>query len=249
MRKKKTKPRGLNMFCSVLATGILCAAAPQVDLREQLIRERIEIAHTELVLGYAVPEVYTPEPVPVPAEKPRYPQEAYDTPDKPVKAAKKPEPVLEKVEIATGGLLGRLFGIRPANAGLPTVTGVDLKKPGYAAVYAAAKRHGVDPNLALRIAKQESRGNCKARSSANARGVMQVIPSTARPHGVSASELYNCKKGAEAGVKELKTLLADTNGDLRKTLVGYNCGRGCWKRKRLPRETTQYIQIVGGGKI
>ena len=147
------------------------------------------------------------------------------------------------------GLLAKLFGVSKANAALPTVSGVDLSKPGYAAVYAAAKKHGVNVNLALRIAKQESRGRCSATSHAGARGVMQVMPGTGRRHGYSKSSLHNCKSGADAGVRELKRLQSASGGDLRKVLIGFNCGQGCWKRKKLPKETIDYIRIVGGGKL
>lgn len=147
------------------------------------------------------------------------------------------------------GVFAGLFGVSKASAALPAVSGVDLSKPGYAAVKAAAKRHGVDVNLALRIAKQESRGRCSATSHAGARGVMQVMPGTGKRHGYSKASLHNCKSGADAGVREIKRLHAASDGDLRKILVGFNCGEGCWNRKKLPRETRDYIRIVGGGKL
>lgn len=100
----------------------------------------------------------------------------------------------------------------------------------------------------LRVAKQESGGNCGATSRANARGVLQVIPSTAAIHGYRASDLHDCVKGADAGVREMKRLLKMYKGDVRKALIGYNCGPGCNSRKRLPKETIHYIRVVGGMK-
>lgn len=125
-------------------------------------------------------------------------------------------------------------------------TSIDRSLDGYQEVEAAARRHAVPVQLALAVAKQESGGHCRARSGKNARGVMQVIPSTAAIHGIRASQLYDCRAGAEAGVRELKRLLELTDGDIKKTLVGYNCGEGCIGRKRLPRETVGYIRNVTG---
>ena len=147
--------------------------------------------------------------------------------------------------------LSSLFGIN--NAGTPTlsqsvprVSGIDMGKPGYQEVVRAAKIHQVPVHLALRVAKQESRGNCGAKSSAGALGVMQVMPRTGAKHGYSTKQLINCRTGAEAGVKELKHLLRLSGGDVKQTLTGYNCGEKCMfgRRKKLPLETVNYIQVV-----
>ena len=121
-----------------------------------------------------------------------------------------------------------------------------MGKPGYQEVVRAAKIHQVPVHLALRVAKQESRGNCGAKSSAGALGVMQVMPGTGAKHGYSTRQLVNCRTGAEAGVKELKHLLRLSGGDLKQTLTGYNCGEQCMfgRRKKLPLETVNYIQVV-----
>lgn len=131
-------------------------------------------------------------------------------------------------------------------------SGVDLRKSGYRAVKIAALRHGVDVNFALSVAKQESRGNCKARSHANAKGVMQVIPGTAKKYGVRrSSKLYNCKIGADVGVRELKSCLKKARGNKPKALACYNAGPAWitskkYRGKRLPSETRNYIKIITG---
>jgi hypothetical protein len=145
--------------------------------------------------------------------------------------------------------LPSLFGIGSATSlsqPIPKVSGIDLAKPGYQEVIRAAKMHQVPVDLALRVAKQESRGNCGAKSPAGALGVMQVMPGTGAKHGYSTKQLTNCRTGAEAGVKELKHLLRLSGGDLKQTLTGYNCGEKCMfgRRKKLPLETVNYIQIV-----
>jgi hypothetical protein len=146
-----------------------------------------------------------------------------------------------------------LFGIgnaanRTLSQSVPRVSGVEMAKPGYQEVIRAARMHQVPVDLALRVAKQESRGNCGAKSSAGALGVMQVMPGTGAKHGYSTKQLINCRTGAEAGVKELKHLLRLSGGDVKQTLTGYNCGEKCMfgRRKKLPLETVNYIQVVTG---
>ena len=69
-----------------------------------------------------------------------------------------------------------------------------------------AKRHNVPPRLALAVADVESRFQCHARSRAGARGVMQVMPRTARGVGVHGN-LFDCKVGAEAGMRYLSAII------------------------------------------
>jgi len=130
--------------------------------------------------------------------------------------------------------LSSLFGISnaanpPLSQSIPRVSGIEMAKPGYQEVIRAAKIHQVPVDLALRVAKQESRGNCSAKSSAGALGVMQVMPRTGAKHGYSTKQLSNCRTGAEAGVKELKHLLRLSGGDVKQTLT---------------LETVNYIQVV-----
>lgn len=91
---------------------------------------------------------------------------------------------IEQTPLEEQWRLSSLFGIRNAATTLsqpiPSVSGIEMGKPGYQEVIRAAKIHQVPVDLALRVAKQESRGNCGAKSSAGALGVMQVMPGTGR---------------------------------------------------------------------
>lgn len=69
-----------------------------------------------------------------------------------------------------------------------------------------AQKHGVPVRLAHAVVSVESRYQCGARSHANARGVMQVLPATARGVGVTGN-LYDCTTGAEAGMRYLAAIV------------------------------------------
>ncbi len=133
--------------------------------------------------------------------------------------------------------------------------GINLNASGYKEVHKAALKHGVDVGFALKVAKQESRGNCNATSSANAKGVMQVIPGTARKHGLrQANSLYNCKIGADIGVRELKSCLNKARGNQVQALVCYNAGPAWitspkYRGRRIPSETRNYIKIITGKSV
>jgi len=60
--------------------------------------------------------------------------------------------------------------------------------------------------------------------------------------------IYDCRIGARTGVRELKHLLKLAEGDIKQTLIGYNCGERCMngKRKKLPAETVNYVQVIAG---
>lgn len=70
----------------------------------------------------------------------------------------------------------------------------------------SARKHNVPPRLALAVADVESRFQCHARSRAGARGVMQVMPRTARGVGVHGN-LYDCRTGTEAGMRYLSNII------------------------------------------
>jgi N-acetylmuramoyl-L-alanine amidase len=115
-----------------------------------------------------------------------------------------------------------------------------------ALVAETARRHGVDPSLALAVAYHESGFQQRVVSPVDAIGVMQVLPSTGR--GISQSlgrelDLLDVRDNVTAGVVLLKQLLRQT-GDADAALAGYYQGLGSVaKRGRLP-QTDAYIRNV-----
>jgi soluble lytic murein transglycosylase-like protein len=96
------------------------------------------------------------------------------------------------------------------------------------ALTAAAQAHDVDPLLMHAIAHVESRHNARAVSPAGARGVMQVMPATARRFGVGQpeQELFDAATNARAAAAYVRTLRGRYGDDLRLVLAAYNAGEG-----------------------
>lgn len=100
----------------------------------------------------------------------------------------------------------------------------------------AGLRNGIDPLLLLAIAWVESGFNTNLESSAGARGVMQLIPSTAAALGCRDTSDVACS--AEAAAVYVGRLLRRYNGDLVYALCAYNAGHvrptRAWRRGELP---------------
>jgi soluble lytic murein transglycosylase-like protein len=115
-------------------------------------------------------------------------------------------------------------------------------------IEAIASEHGIDPALVHAVVEAESNYQSTAKSQVGARGLMQVMPSTARDLGVtSARTLFDPEANLEAGVKYLKQLLTRFNGDLSSALAAYNAGPGAvLKYDGVPPfpETRDYVRKV-----
>ena len=76
---------------------------------------------------------------------------------------------------------------------------------------------GVDPNLAVAVAQQESGFNPNALSSAGAQGEMQLMPATAAQLGVTNP--FDPTQNITAGISYLKALLTQFGGDTASALA------------------------------
>jgi hypothetical protein len=112
-------------------------------------------------------------------------------------------------------------------------------------IYRAGERQGVDPRFIYAVIQQESRYDAKAVSGAGARGLMQLIPATAKRFHCDDPHDKACN--VEAGTKYLAWLLKRFNGDVELALAGYNAGEGAVvKYQGVPpySETRNYVRRV-----
>lgn len=110
-----------------------------------------------------------------------------------------------------------------------------------------AQLTGLDPKLVKAVITRESNFNPNARSPKDARGLMQVIPSTAKLMGVNPSRLYEPEQSIIAGTRYLAFLSKRFNGDFTKMVAGYNAGHGAVEKfGGIPpyRETQNYVRLV-----
>ena len=98
----------------------------------------------------------------------------------------------------------------------------------------------IDPAFALAITRQESRFDARATSTANAKGLMQILPSTARvvasQHGLGFSEsrLYEPQYNMVLGSYYMRGLLERFGGRMALAIAGYNAGPGrpsAWQQR------------------
>ncbi len=114
-------------------------------------------------------------------------------------------------------------------------------------IHQTAKRHRLNPQVVAALVKAESAYDRWALSHKGARGLMQLMPATAKRFGVRASELWEPDRNLEAGAKYLRWLLDRFDGDLKLALASYNAGEGSVKRYGgVPpyRETRNYIRRI-----
>ncbi len=105
----------------------------------------------------------------------------------------------------------------------------------------------VPPSLALAVAKVESDFQARALSPKGARGVMQIMPATARGEfGVAPDELWNARLNVQLGVDFLEQLIRRYRGRWDLALSHYNGGSviGSGDRAKPLPATRGYVESV-----
>jgi soluble lytic murein transglycosylase-like protein len=107
-------------------------------------------------------------------------------------------------------------------------------------------RHRVEYALVKAVIKAESNFNPRAVSPKGARGLMQLMPATARLHNVRNT--FSPRDNIEGGVKHLRMLLDYYGGNIALALAAYNAGIAAVDRygRRVPPypETREYVPRV-----
>lgn len=109
----------------------------------------------------------------------------------------------------------------------------------------AGHEHNLDVDLLASLVKAESGGDSRAQSRAGARGLMQLMPATARNLGVGDS--FKPDENVRGGSTYLDSLLTRYHDNLALALAAYNAGPEAVDRYHgIPpyRETQAYVARV-----
>jgi soluble lytic murein transglycosylase-like protein len=109
----------------------------------------------------------------------------------------------------------------------------------------AGHEHNLDVDLLASVVKAESAGNARAVSPAGARGLMQLMPSTASELGVEDS--FKPEENVRGGSAYLDSLLMRYRDNLALALAAYNAGpQAVDKYRGIPpyHETQAYVARV-----
>jgi soluble lytic murein transglycosylase-like protein len=110
-----------------------------------------------------------------------------------------------------------------------------------------AARMRVPVSLALAVAHAESNFNPRAESRSGARGVMQIMPATARgEYGIEPRLLWNPRVNVRLGLHFLKRLIHRYRGRVDLALSHYNGGSavGSYPEARVIPATRAYVRRV-----
>jgi len=108
-----------------------------------------------------------------------------------------------------------------------------------------ASHHQIDPALIKAIIMAESGYNARAVSKKGAKGLMQLMPETARALGVE--DIFNPHQNITGGVQYFKQMVDRFDGDVKLALAAYNAGsRNVRYYKGIPpfKATRYYIKKV-----
>jgi soluble lytic murein transglycosylase-like protein len=145
---------------------------------------------------------------------------------------------VEEVQAATSAFPQRSWGFS------------DASQPFYSSrfnpiIVEAARKFDVDAALVSAVIKIESDYNPKVVSHKGARGLMQLMPATAKRFGVTDS--HDPAANIYGGTRYLRWLLDHFEGNIDRVVAAYNAGEGnVRKYDGIPpfRETVRYVQKV-----
>jgi hypothetical protein len=158
--------------------------------------------------------------------------------------APEPDPPKKSVEAVADAVKAALVPLRFEEAQARVPDG-----PYGSMIFEAAKRHAINPQVVAALIHAESSGNPRAVSHKGARGLMQLMPSTAERFGIAKERLLDPKQNLEAGVTYLSWLIEQFPNDLSKVLAAYNAGENAvWHYNGIPpyRETREYVRRIFG---
>jgi soluble lytic murein transglycosylase-like protein len=114
-----------------------------------------------------------------------------------------------------------------------------------ASIQQAAAKYNLAPELIRSVIRAESNFQADAVSPAGAKGLMQLMPETARELGVT--NVFDIQQNIDGGARYLRQMLDRFGGDLKRALAAYNAGPGAVEQFNgsVPyAETRQYVKRV-----
>ncbi|MGH7802888.1 MAG: lytic transglycosylase domain-containing protein [Candidatus Binatia bacterium] len=138
--------------------------------------------------------------------------------------------------------IGRAWNRNPPSRGASSTGRLALLEP---LIEKYGDEFDVDPALVRAIIRAESSWNRRATSPKGARGLMQLMPATARDYGVV--DLHSAEENIRGGVEHLRFLLDRYRDDVKLALAAYNAGAKPVDRHRgIPpiTETREYVARV-----
>jgi len=120
--------------------------------------------------------------------------------------------------------------------------------PFKAFVDRASKRFRVDKALIYAVMRQESLFDVEALSTSDAKGLMQLIDSTARwtaqRVGIDLKDVFEAETNISLGTAYLRFLLDFWKGDLVRAVASYNAGQGAVKRWKQYEDDFLFIETI-----
>jgi soluble lytic murein transglycosylase-like protein len=129
----------------------------------------------------------------------------------------------EKAEAWYQDMSKRLLRVAPKN---PLVQDEFMRRRLLTLIQYEAVRAGLDVQMVLSLITVESKFYKYAISSADARGLMQVMPFWVRQIGTAEQDLFNIQTNVRYGCTILRYYLHKENGDMFMALGRYNGSRG-----------------------
>jgi soluble lytic murein transglycosylase-like protein len=210
----------------VVLAGMPLGAEPAIS-REPVLVDRVEQYGQERPAGPAIERVYR-----IQADE--------DTGRLIRRAVRKSQ---KSGSISSRGVVGTREVVQGGSRTSTKVRGLDLNS----LVRRTASQLDVEPELIYAVIRQESGYDPYAVSHKGAKGLMQLMPATAKRFGVK--DVFDPAENVQGGVKYLRQLLDRYDGDRRLALAAYNAGEGAVDRfGGVPpyRETQDYVDRIVG---
>ena len=148
------------------------------------------------------------------------------------------------------GILGRTYPFNHPNAA--RVLGSNFRSPHLELMKRKARQRGIPEDVVIGLSRQESALNPNAVSPVGALGLMQLMPATAQsmaPKGKvwTRRDILNPAINIPLGVRYLKAMLREFDGQIEYALAAYNAGPGAanrWRRRYAGEEIEVFVEEI-----